>query len=663
MFESILRRRRLRRPGLVATFGIAGLVPIVVIAAVLAHFMEAKVRERALAETTRSAALVAQIGIRPQLSPDGVRSGLSPFRIDDLDGIFRTEVSRDRVTRIKIWNRDGVIVYSDDHDLIGERFPISDHLAHALAGNIESEVSSLEDAENVEERDLGPQLEVYTPITYAGSSRPNGVVELYLPYAPIEASVAKDSRTLVLLLLGGLAVLYTALFRIAVDASRKLRRQAEENEHQALHDALTGLPNRLLFRDRLAQALNVARRDAHGLAVLLADLDRFKEVNDTLGHESGDKLLHELSLRLRTVVRESDTIARLGGDEFGLLLPIVQGEDAAAEAAERIIAALEEPVFLDGVPIAVEASIGIALAPEHGDDVDTLIQRADVAMYMAKEAHAPYALYDADRDENSPSRLRLVAELRRGIDEGELTLHYQPKERLLTGEVVGVEALVRWNHPDRGLLPPSEFIPLAQHTNLIRPLTLYVLDAALAQCSTWREEGIDLRVAVNLSSRSLLDADLAGDVERLVRKWRLEPDALELEITETMIMADPARAAATLGRLNELGVRIAIDDFGTGYSSLAYLSGLPVDEIKIDRSFVAAMDENLSDAAIVRSTIDLGRNLGLDVVAEGVETEETWLALRELGCDAAQGYFLSRPVTPAALAAWLQDREVTERVA
>ena len=656
-------RLRLRRPGLVATFGIVGLVPIVVIAAVLAHFMEAKVRERALAEATRSAALVTQMGIRPQLTPDGVRSGLSPFRIDDLDAVFKEEEASAQVSRIKIWNRDGIVVYSNDRDLIGRGFRVADELALALQGEIESEISDVDRAENVAEHELGRQLEVYVPFTFAGSSRPNGVVELYLPYAPIEAAVAEDTRTLVLLLLGGLAGLYAALFRLALGASRKLRRQAEENEHQALHDALTGLPNRVLFRDRLEHALAVARRDGHGVAVLLADLDRFKEVNDTLGHESGDQLLHELSIRLRGVVRRSDTIARLGGDEFGLLLPIVDDETAAAEAAERIIAALEEPVYLDGVPIAVEASIGMAIAPEHGDDVDTLVQRADVAMYMAKEAHAPYALYDAERDENSPSRLRLVAELRRGIEEGELTLHYQPKERLRTGEVVGVEALVRWNHPDRGLLPPSEFIPLAQHTNLIRPLTLFVLDAALAQCSRWREDGIDLRVAVNLSSRSLVDADIADDVQRLVRKWSLDPDALELEITETMIMADPARAAATLARLNRFGVRIAIDDFGTGYSSLAYLSGLPVDEIKIDRSFVAAMDENANDAAIVRSTIDLGRNLGLAVVAEGVETAETWETLRDLGCDAAQGYFLSRPVPAGALAAWLHARETAERVA
>jgi len=336
----------------------------------------------------------------------------------------------------------------------------------------------------------------------------------------------------------------------------------------------------------------------------------------------------------------------------------VRAETDPVEAAARITSALDEPFVLHGVPIAVEASIGITVFPEHGTDVDTLLQRADVAMYAAKAGHGDYALYDASNDEYSPGRLRLVAELRRAIEDGELRLHYQPKEDLASGEVIGAEALVRWQHPERGLLAPGEFIPVAQHTNLIKPLTLFVLDTALAQCADWRRDRFELRVAVNLSSRSLLDVELPADVARLLAKWELDGEALELEITETTIMADPLRAAAVLARLNELGVRIAIDDFGTGYSSLAYLSGLPVDEIKIDRSFVTTMTESASHAVIVRSTIDLGRNLGLDVVAEGVETAEVREALRNLGCDAAQGYFLSRPVPPADLAEWLRARPV-----
>ncbi|MBD0318105.1 MAG: EAL domain-containing protein [Thermoleophilia bacterium] len=647
---------RLHKPGLVTTIAIVSLVPIAVIAVVLAHVMEGQVRERAIAEATRSATLIGRVGLQPQLSRDAVRDGLSPFRLTALDETFAEQSVQSEIARIAIWNRSARIIYSDEPNLIDRTFPLSRELRAALGGQVETEIAEADEHDDFGQRGGGTLLQVLVPFTFAGSARPDGVFQLYLPYEPIEAAVTEDTRVLVALLLLGLTVLYAALFPIALGASRTLRRQAAENEYQALHDALTGLPNRTLFRDRLAHALAIARREGHGVAVLLADVDRFKEVNDSLGHDSGDVLLRELSRRLRAVVRESDTIARLGGDEFGVLLPSVHEGTAPADAAERIVAALEEPFELDGVPVAVEASIGIALAPEHGEDVDTLVQRADVAMYVAKAAHQPFAGYDPAHDVNSPSRLRLVAELRRAIDERELTLYYQPKERLETGDVVGVEALVRWNHPERGLLPPSEFVPLAQHTNLIRPLTLFVLETALEQCRAWKDEGLSLRVAVNLSARSLLDADLAEDVERLLARWNLDPDVLELEITETMIMADPARAAAILGELNALGVRIAIDDFGTGYSSLAYLSGLPVDEIKIDRSFVAAMGGNTSDAAIVRSTIDLGRNLGLGVVAEGVETEDVWLALRDLGCDAAQGYFLSRPVPPPALAAWVRSR-------
>ncbi|MBD0290968.1 MAG: diguanylate cyclase, partial [Thermoleophilia bacterium] len=539
-------RPRLRTPGLVTTIGIVSLVPIAVIAVVLAHVMEGQVRDRAIEEATRSATLIGRVGLQPQLSRDAVRDGLSPFRLIALDETFAEQSVQTEIARIAIWNRSGRIIYSDDANLIDRSFPLSRRLRAALGGEVSTETVEADEREDFGARGSGTMLQVLVPFTFAGSDRPDGVFQLYLPYEPIEAAVVEDTRVLVALLLLGLAVLYGALLPIALGASRTLRRQVAENEYQALHDALTALPNRTLFRDRLAHALAIGRREGHGVAVLLADVDRFKEVNDSLGHESGDVLLRELSRRLRAVVRESDTIARLGGDEFGVLLPTVREETAPREAAERIVAALEEPFELDGVPVAVEASIGIALAPEHGDDVDTLVQRADVAMYVAKAAHRPFAVYDAAHDVNSASRLRVVAELRRAIDERELTLYYQPKERLETGDVVGVEALVRWNHPERGLLPPSEFVPLAQHTNLIRPLTLFVLEAALEQCRAWKDDGLSLRVAVNLSARSLLDADLAVDVERLLDRLDLEPDVLELEITETMIMADPARAAAIL---------------------------------------------------------------------------------------------------------------------
>jgi EAL domain-containing protein (putative c-di-GMP-specific phosphodiesterase class I) len=313
---------------------------------------------------------------------------------------------------------------------------------------------------------------------------------------------------------------------------------------------------------------------------------------------------------------------------------------------------------MQGLPLAVEVSIGGALVPLHAEDVDTAIQRADVAMYVTKTANTDFELYSAQHDDYDPGRLTLVGELRRALGRGELLLHFQPKAELRTGEVRGAEALVRWQHPVRGLLYPDEFIPLAQHTGLIRPLTLHVIDEALRQASEWHRAGHQLRVAVNLAMRNLLDLSFPDDVAGLLDKWEVRPDRLELEITESTIMGDPFRARQVLQRLNEMGVRLSIDDFGTGYSSLGYLKRLPVSEIKIDKSFVMNMTQDENDAVIVRSTIDLGRNLGLEVVAEGVESEEIWRVLERFGCDTAQGYFLSRPVPPAELTEWLLSGNV-----
>jgi diguanylate cyclase (GGDEF)-like protein len=439
-------------------------------------------------------------------------------------------------------------------------------------------------------------------------------------------------------------------------AERALRKQTELIEHQALHDSLTGLPNRALFRDRIEQALLLSIREGTEFTVMMIDLDRFKEVNDTLGHHAGDLLLQTLSERLLGELRASDTIARLGGDEFGLVLNRAAA-DALPQIVDKIRGAIEKPVLIHGLPIGVEASIGGATYPGHGGDVDTLIQCADVAMYVAKRENRPFALYDPESSTHDPLRLTLIGELRRAIDAHELILHYQPKAALRSGSVQSVEALLRWNHPERGLIMPDAFIPLAQQTGLIKPLTLYVIEEAIKQCLSWQREGLALSVAVNLSTRNLLDVDFAEDVGRLMAKHRIEPRLLEFEITETTMFADPVRAKLVLERLSAMGIRLSIDDFGVGYSSLSYLKSLPINEIKIDRSFVLTMLDNADDAVIVRSTIDLGRNLGLEVVAEGVESREIWDQLGQLGCDLAQGYFLSRPVTAAALSAWVRDAQ------
>jgi EAL domain-containing protein (putative c-di-GMP-specific phosphodiesterase class I) len=332
---------------------------------------------------------------------------------------------------------------------------------------------------------------------------------------------------------------------------------------------------------------------------------------------------------------------------------------SVAQAVERIVRAFEQPFVVQGLPLNVEASIGIALYPEHGEDVDLLLQRADVAMYMAKDSGSVYAVYDAERDDYNPTRLTLVGELRRAMEDRELFLHYQPKAALRTGKVTSVEALLRWQHPERGPVPPDEFVPLAQQTGLIKPLTLYVLEEALHQCREWKRQGRELAVAVNVSMRNLLDVEFPNDVATLLRKWDVQPSRLQLEITESAIVEDPFRTKAVLEKLSAIGVRLSIDDFGTGYSSLAYLKRLPVDEIKIDRSFVVNMEKDADDAAIVRSIIDLGRSLGLEVVAEGVETEGAWTTLDLHGCDLAQGYFLSPPLPAEELVRWLDQRQVS----
>jgi diguanylate cyclase (GGDEF)-like protein/PAS domain S-box-containing protein len=436
-------------------------------------------------------------------------------------------------------------------------------------------------------------------------------------------------------------------------AEQELRHQAELNRHQALHDALTGLPNRTLFADRIEQAILAAQREGSKVAVLMIDLDRFKEVNDTLGHHSGDMLLKELATRVQGALRASDSVARLSGDEFGVLLPRYRSRAALLDVVGRIRYAIEKPVVLDELPLSVEGSIGIALYPDHGEDVDLLVRRADVAMYVAKQWNSGFAFYDPKEHDFDPARLTLVGELRRALNERELVLYYQPKAALRSRQVLSVEALIRWLHPERGLVPPDAFIPVAQQTGLIKPLTLYVLDEALRQCCEWGRQGWDLSVAVNVSMRNLIDLDFPDDVAGLLAKWDADPSRLELEITESTIVADPFRSKLVLDRLNELGIRLSIDDFGTGYTSLAYLKQLPVDCIKIDRTFVMNMIGDEDDDAIVRSTIDLGRNLGLEVVAEGVESEEIWGRLNLLGCDFAQGYHLSRPIPADELASWL----------
>jgi diguanylate cyclase (GGDEF)-like protein len=438
------------------------------------------------------------------------------------------------------------------------------------------------------------------------------------------------------------------------------RQRALEHDlrHQALHDALTGLPNRVLLHEHIAAAADPDRPDQSGAGLLLIDLDRFKEVNDTLGHHYGDQLLIEVAQRLQNILRRNEFVARLGGDEFAVLLPgITDAQDVAAVAA-RIHDALDEPFPLGGINLTVGGSIGAALCPEHGTTADELLQRADIAMYAAKSNRTGYMLFDTSQDSSDPRKLTLASDLRHGIEQGQLILHYQPKVDAQTGKLLGAEALVRWQHPEHGLIPPDEFIPLAEHTGLITALTTFVLDTALQQCRSWLQAGSEIPVAVNISTHRLLDLNFPIEVSNQLARSEVPARLLTLEITESAIMANPDRAMYVVQLLHDLGVHLSIDDFGTGYSSMAYLKNLPVHELKIDKSFVSNMTTNERDAVIVRSTIELGRNLGLHVIAEGVEDSATWTELDAVGCHAIQGYYISRPVTPSGFQEWL-DRQAT----
>ncbi|HEU0167106.1 MAG TPA: EAL domain-containing protein [Chloroflexota bacterium] len=434
------------------------------------------------------------------------------------------------------------------------------------------------------------------------------------------------------------------------------RKQAEEVlAYQALHDPLSGLPNRNLLHDRLDRAILARRRDATTLALLLIDLDRFKEVNDTYGHDFGDELLKQVGPRLTAALRESDTVARLGGDEFAVILPNCGDVEAATSIATKLLRALEEPFLLGGEPIYISGSLGVVMCPDHGDDGQTLMRRADVAMYAAKRDGSGISLYADEQDQTTATQLALTNQLRHAIEHGELEMHYQPKVDLATGRLVDVEALVRWRHKERGLVGPDNFIPLAERTGLIKPMTHWVVSQSLRDCRAWHEAGLHVGVAINLSVRNLQDPTLPGLMDELLREHQVDPAWLHIEITETVLMTNAARTIEIVQQLSDMGIYLSIDDFGTGYSSLSYLKRLPVRELKIDKSFVRDMAHDDNDAAIVRSTIDLGHNLGLEVVAEGVEDLDAWNRLLELGCDLAQGYFMAAPMPAHRLEPWLAE--------
>ena len=505
------------------------------------------------------------------------------------------------------------------------------------------------------ENDAGDAYHVYQPLSHGGRTRhTDGAIEVALPYGPIAAQIRKDRFMLVATVFGGLLVLYLVLFPVVASASRKLR-------EQALADELTGLPNRRSLQQEAERLIFEERRkrqpSGETVWLMLLDLDRFKQVNDTFGHSHGDAILVEVCSRLRSVLRDDDFLARVGGDEFCAVVRTTS--ELAVGMATRLRRAVNElPYLVQGTALTLDASIGLAGFPSHGDDSETLLRHADVAMYAAKKGRTGYRLYASDADPNTAQRLGLTAALRDAPLNGQLRLHYQPKVSLTDGSLWGVEALIRWDHPDHGLLGPAEFLPLAKEANLLGLLTHWVAKEGISQACKWEEAGYPLALEINLGQADLLDSGLADHVNSLLREYGLSPDRLICEITEDEIMAEDRSVEEAVSRLTARGIGLSIDDFGTGHSSLVRLGTLPIEELKLDRTFVRSMLTNRTSHAIVENTISLAHALGLRVVAEGVEERETWEELSRLGCDLAQGYLFSWPLPSDELWRYLSSVRV-----
>jgi diguanylate cyclase (GGDEF)-like protein len=574
-----------------------------------------------------------------------------------MKALVQKAVRQHDILRLRLRDLAGNVVYADDASGSGIKQLPEDEALDAARGEIVAQLTRL-NSDPGDTGKVGPEsVEVYLPLTAGRAKQRVGVLEIYLPYAPISADVTAGLHNLYRDLIFGLAGLYLAISAISISVSGRLREQLKVNTYLAEHDSLTDLPNRALFLRRAEVAVEASRRGGLPTAVAIVDLDRFKEVNDTLGHHNGDHLLTELARRLATFTRPKDCVARLGGDEFGIILRDVTDP---SEVLWRIRTVIEHEVSVSGLPLSIDSSIGFVVAPEDGTDVDELLQHADVAMYVAKEQHRGVVRYDPSQNHYDPADLALVGQLRQAIETDQLVLHYQPKATLDDGRVEAVEALVRWRHPTLGLLYPDRFIPLVEQTDLIDRLTEWVLHQALSDLRMLGPEADHVTVAVNVSARNLGRTGFDQVVVRALDEAGIPAHRLVIEITETALLTHPEGAVVILTKLNALGVKVSIDDFGCGQTSLGYLSTLPIHELKIDRSFVGDMLVNPAHAAIVRSIVDLGHNLHLHVVGEGVESNDIWEILRASGCDSAQGYLLARPMPLEKLGRWLVTAETVE---
>jgi diguanylate cyclase (GGDEF)-like protein len=631
---------------LFAIYAIVSLVPVLVLGIVLLKLLAAQSDTQGLAEGRADASLIARSAIAPSLDGRDLQGGLSTGEKAALQRNVDLVVRDGQVLRLRLRSLNGDVVYSSDSSSDGP----DDESLDAAHGETVADLTYLND----DDADGGPRgarvVEVYEPLDAAQTGTRIGVLELYLPYAPIAAVIAKGLRT-------GLLGLWLCLLAVSVSVTGRLRREARINAHLANNDVLTGLPNRGRFTQLVDELVPTATAQQQ-VAVAVFDLDRFRQINETLGHDLGDQLLAILAARLKAELRGSDVVARLGGDEFGVVLADLIDPEDVGDILSRLRRVVAAPLVIDGLPLALEASVGYALAPRDGTVAGQLLQRADVAMYVAKQQHAGAVRYAPEQELSDAATLRLIAELGSAIDDNQLTLEFQPLIDLHTDQITSIEALVRWNHPTRGLLYPDSFIAAVEQTELIEPLTWWVLRNATFALRRL-DPGGSLRVAVNISARSLTRPDFADDLCAVLAGTGTHPNRVVLEVTETVLLADPPRAAHTLGRLHDAGFEIAIDDFGAGQTSLGYLAMLPISELKIDKSFVLPMLTSEPSAAIVRSVAELGHSLGLSVTAEGVESPAVLDLLRAYECDTVQGYLISPPLAEPALAQFLVRRRGT----
>jgi diguanylate cyclase (GGDEF)-like protein len=632
-----MRRRERGRAGarLFAVYAAASLVPVGVLGAVLMLGYHDDGLNHALDQGRAQAAVIEQMAVAPAIGSTDLSYGLSRTQREQLQSASDLAIFHGSVVKLRLLNFDGTAFFSDDGSLSGT-VPVDDPAFRAAtAGQVDARIQPAGHGSPA-------AIRVLQPVIAGANGQSVGVLEVVLPYDTIAAKVQADTSRTILRLAVGLVGLYAVLAGISWWSTRTLRRHAANHEHQALHDPLTGLPNRELFRRTVEESLSRGRSGERG-ALVLIDLDHFKEVNDTLGHHAGDELLRIVGRRLTEALRTDDTVARLGGDEFGILLPHEYDRDETVALLTRVRRELGGEITLGDATLSVEASFGVCFYPEDADTVEGLLQHADAAMYRGKHGPTGVVVYEPTEVRPATDALVVQRELREALDRDEFVLLYQPKIDLGTGRVSGVEALIRWQHPTRGLLPPTEFLPVAERSELIEPLTRWVVARALRDYSDWTEAGHDWTVAVNVSARNLSSLQLVTDVLALLEDARVPAGRLHLEVTETAMAFDGEMAGEVVRALSLLGISMSVDDFGTGFTVLSQLRTLAVSEIKVDRTFVTHVADNEQDQAIVASLIDLGHRLGFRVTAEGVETSEAAAWLTDAGCDHAQGYLWSRP--------------------